>query len=728
MSTENKEIQALRITPPPQPKSKSRKGKGSKSGGRNEAGQFEKRGTTDKGKGKEIIPDSESTISTAGDEGSERSKVNSIKKKSGFASDSDDEDEQESNSILHDIKPIIETSDQPTSRPGPSKGFASEDDDEQDADPIESNPPPPPPVPSNSSLPLQSTAVNASKSIGFAEEEGEEEEGEGDDSLALHRAEDVSQSAAPSASTVAKSHSGFAQDGDDDEEEEQTGDQLVDNTRLLPSRPTRTTLAAPIQHSESPSLTSQPRSLPPRPSGFAKDSDDDQDEAESMALDSVESERRIGDDSGFGNSSLTAAPGFALDSDSDEAAVESQVKLEISNPPPQRVPPKQTGWAADSEEEEEEEVVAAKETEHARSNELEKVGSDSEMEIIEAEAKEGTGEGVGKQKEKKQGKEKKRIAQAAGQGTAGTTTSKQTSKIDISDSTKPIKKQKRAAAEKGRDSPPPAKKKKQRKNIVEDDEEDSGPPQQVVQTKAVSREDALKKLKIGRVSKDGSANRPSSGNQRSPSVVTNSATDQHSNSHGSGNNKRQEEDPFNYGKQRSTSKDGYILINASVLQFKKLPEAIAGKENPNWPVGALDHERIRWWWKIGKNPVDNFVDFDRILSYREVYVTAPPTQREIGTSKKAAAHEKDYLALQLVLAHVPGVKQADSLRSDVSAVFVHASLASDLGRFPGKFTELDRLRERDDVVCFFYGTGDDKQRALRRFWKPRESRKLSSRC
>ena len=156
--------------------------------------------------------------------------------------------------------------------------------------------------------------------------------------------------------------------------------------------------------------------------------------------------------------------------------------------------------------------------------------------------------------------------------------------------------------------------------------------------------------------------------------------------------------------------------------MKKLPEAICGNERPNWPVDLhRDQDRIRWWWRIGGNPLLNFADFDRVMNGREVFVTSPPTQREVGTNKQAAAHEKDYLALQLVLSTLEGVKQADSLRPAVSAVFVHASLVAELGRFPGKLSELDRYRDRVDVVFFLYGTGLDKERTLRQFWRPRES-------
>lgn len=348
-----------------------------------------------------------------------------------------------------------------------------------------------------------------------------------------------------------------------------------------------------------------------------------------------------------------------------------------------------------------------------------------------------------KAKEKEQAKETDKVkvkakeTQKAKEQAKGKTKEKPSLAADtVKNPTKPTstaKVTKRASTESGRQSPPPAKKKKRRISDSDESQEDQPalklvPANGSTQQKAIKRQDALKNLKIGRISKEDSNTRGPSVPQRSPSVASNSATDHHSNSHGSGNNKKHEEDPFNFGKQRQTSKNGYVVVNASVLQFKKLPEAICGKENPHWPVGMLDHERIRWWWKIGDNPLSNFGNFDRILSHREVYVTPPPSQGEIGTSKRAAAHEKDYQALQLVLAHVDGVKQADSLRPDVTAVFVHASLASELGRFPGKLSELHRLRERDDVVCFFYGTGDDKQRVLRRFWKPREFFSRSCPC
>ncbi|GAA5874553.1 hypothetical protein JCM16303_002903 [Sporobolomyces ruberrimus] len=291
--------------------------------------------------------------------------------------------------------------------------------------------------------------------------------------------------------------------------------------------------------------------------------------------------------------------------------------------------------------------------------------------------------------------------------------------------------QKRVGSESESEASGPAKKRKERtlgSGVEKNGDVSLGGTRSTVSSanRQLSPEDALKTLKIGRVSKEGIRPRPSK-DQRSPSAVDDSTTDQLSNStidqqstslSGSGQNRKKEEDPLNHGLARATSKDGFILVKSELLLQQKLPERICGRESPKWPLSMSDPERIRWWWKIGANPLENFVNFDRILSGREVYISPPPTAKEIGKSKIAKAHSLDYQALQLVLANVDGVRQADSIRNSITAVFVHATQASELGRFPGKLAELDHLRGRTDVVCFFYGTGEDGQRASRQFWKP----------
>ncbi|GAA5925516.1 uncharacterized protein JCM15063_005046 [Sporobolomyces koalae] len=239
--------------------------------------------------------------------------------------------------------------------------------------------------------------------------------------------------------------------------------------------------------------------------------------------------------------------------------------------------------------------------------------------------------------------------------------------------------------------------------------------------KAIAQRAALKKFKIGRLPREGAVPIPPiAPTPISPPAVPNSP-DLLSNSHSSSgtNSKKREQDPFNYGVQRPSAKDGYIRYNVDTPAYKGLPDAITGREKPKWSHEVPDNMRIRSWWGIDGNPIDNFVNFDKVLSHREVYITPRPTPSEVGINKRASVHDKEYLALQLVLAHIKEVKQVDSLRDSVTAVFVHASFSNDLGRFPGKLSELDHWRDREDVVFFWYGSdGNGKRQKLCQFWKP----------
>ncbi|GAA5885577.1 hypothetical protein JCM16303_001467 [Sporobolomyces ruberrimus] len=254
------------------------------------------------------------------------------------------------------------------------------------------------------------------------------------------------------------------------------------------------------------------------------------------------------------------------------------------------------------------------------------------------------------------------------------------------------------------------------------------------QAEVLAQQHALMNPKIGRASQ-GEEQRHPSGSQPSPSLAAESTADQLSSStidqppsstmhppssslSGSDRTRKAEEATQVPSISNQSVKDGFIKIYPQVLLMQKLPEKICGRNTPKWPLHMVDPERIGRWWKIGGNPIDNFENFDRVLANREVYVTPPPTANERGISKVARAHSADYDALQLVLAHIDGVRQADSLRRSVSAIFVHATLASELGRSQGRLSQLDHFRHRDDVVYFVYGTGEDGQRALRQFWKP----------
>ncbi|KAM0791328.1 hypothetical protein ACM66B_005798 [Microbotryomycetes sp. NB124-2] len=124
----------------------------------------------------------------------------------------------------------------------------------------------------------------------------------------------------------------------------------------------------------------------------------------------------------------------------------------------------------------------------------------------------------------------------------------------------------------------------------------------------------------------------------------------------------------------------------------------------------------------------NYADFDGVMSRgpdglaRQCWIYAP--KKDIKLQKQARLIEGDYIALQLLLSSIPGVKQADSLRESVTAVFVHASEAANIGKDrQGPLAQLDSFRSRTPkhTVFIIFGEWDDgiqrtKRRLFRRFW------------
>ncbi|GAA6060007.1 hypothetical protein JCM10212_001165 [Sporobolomyces blumeae] len=272
-----------------------------------------------------------------------------------------------------------------------------------------------------------------------------------------------------------------------------------------------------------------------------------------------------------------------------------------------------------------------------------------------------------------------------------------------------------------------------------------------VPSKEASKAEFLSKLKIGKISKDNAASRTSavdrspaqessnsgSTTARSPSIPTGLAAA--SQAAAAKRAKQQAEDPLNHGVLRPVSENGYIRLDRKLFESKKLPQAIARKPNAVFPSEVVeDWDKIRHMWKIGYNPLVNVHNFDRILQGREVYITPAPSTTEAGTNKRALAHMKEYQALQLVLSVPAGnVKQADSPRESVTAVFIHSSYSARLGKVQqgpiGDLSErerereqqavllcreLDNLRDRDDTLFFFYGQDDERPRELVQVWKP----------
>ncbi|GAA5921754.1 hypothetical protein JCM3775_001804 [Rhodotorula graminis] len=182
-------------------------------------------------------------------------------------------------------------------------------------------------------------------------------------------------------------------------------------------------------------------------------------------------------------------------------------------------------------------------------------------------------------------------------------------------------------------------------------------------------------------------------------------------------------DPFNHGVKRAKSSGGYMIINADLLRDKKLSSSLApGARYPPDVVTEVDKIRHLWGIRTPGVPVFGVYDFDGAMHLdgepREVYITAPPDENVAGRDKSARAHLYDYEALQLVLSSIKGVKQADSARDSVTAVFVHASQLGKVGRFPDGLLALERFRMAENAVFFVYGAGEDRKRAMRPFWLP----------
>ncbi|GAA6028424.1 hypothetical protein JCM8097_007024 [Rhodosporidiobolus ruineniae] len=179
--------------------------------------------------------------------------------------------------------------------------------------------------------------------------------------------------------------------------------------------------------------------------------------------------------------------------------------------------------------------------------------------------------------------------------------------------------------------------------------------------------------------------------------------------------------PWTQTADRPNAENGFVKINPALLRQQKLAAGLVRNSKFSWPGGMIsDIDKIRFLWRIGTNPLDGTANFDDLLlnhdQPREVYITEMPTESEAGRNKFAKRARADYLALQMVLSALDGVKQADAPRSSVGAVFVHVSKLPELGKFPGKLQELEMLRQNEEVVFFAYGETTEGVRVFRRIW------------
>ncbi|GAA5981720.1 hypothetical protein JCM11641_004225 [Rhodosporidiobolus odoratus] len=184
-------------------------------------------------------------------------------------------------------------------------------------------------------------------------------------------------------------------------------------------------------------------------------------------------------------------------------------------------------------------------------------------------------------------------------------------------------------------------------------------------------------------------------------------------------------DPWNQGIAKLESKNGYAILNQAALESQRIAKRLARKDL-SYPSGVItEAQKVRFVWRLGENALDGVADFDAVMRNdgtgkpRVAWVTDRPSDVNAGTERWAQRAQTDYFALQLVLSSIDGVKQADSLRAGVSAIFVHVSKMDDVGRSPGKLEELEHFRnpkDGKDIVFFAYGETVEGKRVFKRFW------------
>ncbi|TNY24803.1 hypothetical protein DMC30DRAFT_6766 [Rhodotorula diobovata] len=291
------------------------------------------------------------------------------------------------------------------------------------------------------------------------------------------------------------------------------------------------------------------------------------------------------------------------------------------------------------------------------------------------------------------------------------------------------------------------KKKKRKKVIADDSEEEAREMSPPVLTQAQLK--SLKIAKVGQKHPAPPASAPAATKQAPIAVAVAAAPAQQlavasgpdrshqsppvsneSSSLGSGAQARKARDIFNHGVVRPTSLNGYVRLNGDWLRQKKLSAELTRGETVRYPADVVSEvDKIRHLWSIrpGGHLIEGVRDFDEAMHLvdergqrraREAYVTKPPEEGKAERDKRARQHLNDYHALQLVLSSIDGVKQAEEPKESVTAVFVHASELGQVGRFSGHLKQLEQFRMNEDAVCFSYGEGENRKRAMEPFWRP----------
>ncbi|GAA6021042.1 hypothetical protein JCM8202_003824 [Rhodotorula sphaerocarpa] len=199
----------------------------------------------------------------------------------------------------------------------------------------------------------------------------------------------------------------------------------------------------------------------------------------------------------------------------------------------------------------------------------------------------------------------------------------------------------------------------------------------------------------------------------------------------SGTQQKASDDLFNQGRSRVVAKNGFIELNADALRSKNLSQTLTAGSNYSWPheVYMMDEDpevaKIKYLWSVGADfgSVANGTDsFDEDLlglgGAPEVWIGPPPSDAQAGIDRSARDQLHDYYALQVLVSSYPNVRQADSPRRTVRAVFVHNAKMHELGATAGKFADLEHLRSKIGVRFYTYGRVEKgKQRPLLQIWR-----------
>ncbi|KAK4054504.1 hypothetical protein OIV83_000998 [Microbotryomycetes sp. JL201] len=190
------------------------------------------------------------------------------------------------------------------------------------------------------------------------------------------------------------------------------------------------------------------------------------------------------------------------------------------------------------------------------------------------------------------------------------------------------------------------------------------------------------------------------------------------------------DDPWNKGFARPRASNGFVDLRTEILEQNLKRNGFLRE----WGGGSRDMSvvnRIRMIFGVG-DWRENYHDFDQVMqtgpdgNSRQAWIYAPRKDQPFN-KKQARAVEGDYIALQLLLSSIAGVKQSDSLRDAVTAVFVHASEMANIGKArDGDLAKLDAFRSRSPkhTVFIIFGEFDDgrprrrtQTLTFRRFWQ-----------